>query len=204
MNIFSYVLRHDYGLAPNPFGGHCTLAVCKPGIRKNKNLKLGDWIIGIAGQTLGKPNHLIYAMQVEEKIAFDDYWEDPRFSYKKPIENGSLVQMYGDNFYHIDKDTGEWIQENSAHSKSSSSPNMKHLNRDISGEYVLISQHFYYWGNKAPNIPPKFSEVVNEGRGFKYKKIPKDVKKLFIQWIQQNYESGIQGDPISWKIYLNK
>lgn len=46
MSYFSYVVEHDYGLAPNPFGGYCSLAVCKPGIRGNENLKIGDWIIG--------------------------------------------------------------------------------------------------------------------------------------------------------------
>ena len=29
MHCFRYKLNHDYGLAPNPFGGVMTLAVCK-------------------------------------------------------------------------------------------------------------------------------------------------------------------------------
>ena len=111
MNFFSYVVEHDYGLAPNPFGGYCTLAVCKPGIRKNKNLKIGDWIIGTGSKKLNRLNHLIYAMKVEEKITFEEYWNDRRFRFKRPIVNGSLVQMYGDNFYHKDEQTQEWIQE---------------------------------------------------------------------------------------------
>ena len=202
MNIFSYVLKHDYGLAPNPFGDFCTLAVCKPDIRKNKNLKIGDWVIGTAGQRLGKPNQLIYAMKVEEKISFEDYWSDPRFQYKKPITNGSLVQMYGDNFYHKDKNTGKWIQENSAHSETSTSPNLTHLDTDISGKQVLISQHFYYWGDCAPEVPDDFLEVIHKGRGFKYKKTPNKIKQSFINWITENYQHGIQGDPISWKNYF--
>ena len=66
MNFFSYKLEHDFGLAPNPFGGYCTLAVCKSDIRKNKRLNIGDWIIGIGSQKLKKLNHLIYTMQVSE------------------------------------------------------------------------------------------------------------------------------------------
>jgi len=27
--LFSYVVDHDYGFAPNPSGGFCTLAKCK-------------------------------------------------------------------------------------------------------------------------------------------------------------------------------
>lgn len=36
MRNFSYKIEHDFGLAPNPFGGYCTLAVCKSSIRSNK------------------------------------------------------------------------------------------------------------------------------------------------------------------------
>src|SRR4051812_17344850 len=115
MGYFSYKVEHDYGLAPNPFGGYCTLAVCKPIIRNNKNLAIKDWIIGTGSMKLKRIHQLIYAMQVEEIITFNQYWADPRFQYKKPIINGSLVQMYGDNFYHQDPNTKRWIQEDSAH-----------------------------------------------------------------------------------------
>ena len=37
------------------------------------------------------------------QCSFDQYYNDPRFQCKKPIKNGSLVQMYGDNVYHTDK-----------------------------------------------------------------------------------------------------
>lgn len=201
MKIFSYVLNHDYGLAPNPFGSYCTLAVCKQLIRKNKNLKIGDWVIGTAGKNLGEPDKLIYAMKVEEKLTYEAYWADPRFEYKKPIINGSLVQMYGDNFYHKDKKTGEWIQENSAHSRDDSIPNLSHLNTDTSGEYVLISQHYYYWGDQAPIIPAHLSKVIHQKQGFKYKKIPQDIREFFIEWLK-NYELGLHGSPISWKTHL--
>jgi hypothetical protein len=116
INYYSYKLDHDYGLAPNPFGEYCSLAVCKSSIRKNKNLSVGDWIIGTGSKALGFEHYLIYAMQVTEILTFDEYWEDERFQYKKPVLNGSLIQMYGDNFYHTDKNTGEWIQDQSAHS----------------------------------------------------------------------------------------
>ena len=43
-NLFSYVLRYDDGAAPNPFWGTCTLAICKPAIRRKANL--GDWVVG--------------------------------------------------------------------------------------------------------------------------------------------------------------
>ncbi|WP_347927045.1 hypothetical protein [Pseudomonas helvetica] len=32
--IYSYVITHDHGFAPNPHGGVLTLATCKPVIRR--------------------------------------------------------------------------------------------------------------------------------------------------------------------------
>lgn len=47
MNLYSYVITRDYGFAPNPFWGICSLATCKPQIRQ-RALK-GDWIAGFSG-----------------------------------------------------------------------------------------------------------------------------------------------------------
>jgi hypothetical protein len=140
---------------------------------------------------------LIYAMKVCEKMPFDFYWEDPRFQCKKPVMNGSLITMFGDNFYHKDAQ-GNWIQENSAHSNKDGTCNFDHLNQDTKGENVLISNHFYYFGNSAIAIPDKFYDIICKGRGQKISqgKIIED----FIKWIE-NYKQGVHGDPINWAIY---
>jgi hypothetical protein len=46
--LFSYVVHHDFGLSPNPYGGFCTLAFCK--FRREDGMpnavelaQLGDW-----------------------------------------------------------------------------------------------------------------------------------------------------------------
>lgn len=64
MRLYSYIVAHDTGFAPNPFWGWCTLATCKPRIRKSAGV--GDWIIGLTPKRAG--NRLLYAMKVEEKI----------------------------------------------------------------------------------------------------------------------------------------
>lgn len=202
MKYFSYKIDHDYGLAPNPFHGYCTLAVCKSNIRNNKNLKIGDWIIGIGSKGLGNFHKLIFAMCLEEKITFNEYWEDNRFQLKKPVINGSLVQMYGDNFYHQDPITKDWIQENSAHSLDEGKTNIDHLKRDIGGHFVLISKNFYYFGKNSPTIPQKYLEVCSEGRDMKSNSIPLQIGHNFINWIMSNYPPGIHGDPTSWNIHL--
>jgi hypothetical protein len=51
--LFSYVVDHDNGFAPNPFGGLCTLAKCKYGTPAKRNVvelaNEGDWVIGTGG-----------------------------------------------------------------------------------------------------------------------------------------------------------
>ena len=35
VKLMAYIVRHDSGFSPNPFGGVCTLACCKPAIRRS-------------------------------------------------------------------------------------------------------------------------------------------------------------------------
>ena len=70
MKIYSYVLKHDSGFAPNPFWGFCTLATCKPVIRRNA--KPGDWIIGTGSVYEGRPEKLIYVMHIYEAIPIEE------------------------------------------------------------------------------------------------------------------------------------
>lgn len=199
MLMFAYKLDHDFGLAPNPFWGVMTLAVCKGQIRNNKNLKIGDWIVGSGSKQLKMLNHLIYAMRVDEKITFDAYWEDPRFEIKRPEMKGSLAQIYGDNFYHTVDD--KVIQETSAHNFDNGQPNPIHAQRDANGKYVLISNHFYYFGDKAPEIPQELRGVCCNARGYHYRDISDELKATFIKWLEDNYDLGIHGEPINWQQY---
>lgn len=201
MNCFRYKLDHDYGFAPNPFHGVITLATCKGGIRKNKNLHIGDWIIGLGSVSMNNVHRLVFAMKLEEKLTFDQYWADSRFGCKKPVINGSLLQMYGDNVYHTDTTTGIVKQENCAHSKKNGLPNMGHYKRDIDGKYVLLSTTFYYFGDCAPLIPDKFDYIYKVYRSFRYRDLMNQDKKIqmFIDWITSNFEKGIHGDPCNWK-----
>ena len=61
MRLFSYVVARDYGFAPNPFFGVCTLATCKPIVRRVA--AIGDWIVGTGSKANGRqgPSGLRYA-----------------------------------------------------------------------------------------------------------------------------------------------
>lgn len=72
----------DSGFAPNPYWGYCTLATCKPLIRRTA--KPGDWVIGVGSKAGVGSGKLVYAMHVSEVIAFEQYNSDSRFTPKKP------------------------------------------------------------------------------------------------------------------------
>ncbi|MES2139928.1 MAG: hypothetical protein V4511_09460 [Bacteroidota bacterium] len=205
MIMYSYLIEHDLGLAPNPFGKYCTLAVCKSEIRKSKKLSVGDWIIGTGSSALEETTKkrlkgkLIYAMRVTEKITLEDYWNDKRFQYKKPVMNGTLVTMYGDNFYHKGID-GNWIQDDSAHCMTNGSCNPEHLRKDTRGKNVLISDHFYYFGNMAPAISKELLGVCHTTQGQKIV-TPAELATAFIDWLTSNFQQGIHGDPLNWSEY---
>ncbi len=201
MQCFSYIVARDYGFAPNPFLGTCTLATCKPRIRETA--KIGDWVIGTGSKAFGFKNMLIFAMRVSTKTDFNEYWHDQRFQCKKPFSNGSLKQMYGDNIYTYNAESHEWLQENSHHSNDDGSINQRNMKRDLGSKFVLISEEFYYFGKKAISIPAKFRNknsvnICLESQGYKCK-FPEDFVGEFIDWIQGNNELGYLGDPIQFK-----
>lgn len=204
MNFYSYLVEHDFGLAPNPFGGFCTLTVCKPLIRKSKKLQIGDWIIGTGSKALSKTfghnleHHVIYAMQVSEIIAIENYWNDNRFKCKRPILNGSLPLMYGDNFYHKDNN-GFWIQEDSAHSNNDGTPNKKHLETDISGKNAVVANHFFYFGQAAPCLPNNLHDICHRGIGQKL--LSSELGAKFVSWLTFHFQPKIHGRPVNWIIY---
>ena len=198
MKCFSYKMEHDFGLAPNPFGGVMSLAVCKGQIRNNVNLEIGDWIVGTGSRKMGCEGALIYAMRLEKKITFDEYWDDPTYAIKKPVINGSLLQMYGDNFYHTGE-KGKVIQEPSAHSNNDNTPNEDHTRRDANGKYVLLSNYFFYFGDKAPQIPEELQDICSHSRSYHFRDITEDLLERFIVWLESKFSPGIHGDPRNWK-----
>lgn len=201
MKLFSYVVARDYGFAPNPFYGWCTLATCKPKIRKAAGV--GDWVIGTGAKgKYGLAGHLIFAMRVEETCDFDPYWADSRFSAKKPVLNGSLKQIYGDNIYH--REQGRWKQEDSHHSHADGQSNRHNVKRDTSADRVLISQRFVYFGENAPAVPkcfrpygPTGEEICSPGQG--HRVLSEKLAKAFELWLAQRGKRGLQGMPLEFK-----
>lgn len=199
VRLFSYVVARDYGFAPNPFYGACTLATCKPEIRKHASV--GDWVIGTGSKGKDRQRHLVYVMCVHETMTFNEYWEDGRFQRKKPNLRGSLKQAFGDNIYFLDKE-GQWQQLNSHHSYNDGTPNLNNVKNDTQVNRVLFSTEYAYWGNSGPEIPQEFCDyngvnICCYRRGYK-SKFPEELVSDFLTWFRSLDENGYLGTPLDW------
>ncbi len=198
MRLFSYVVARDYGFAPNPFLGVCTLATCKPIIRRVAST--GDWIIGTGSSKRNRRDVLVYAMRITETMTFNEYWEDERFHRKRPNLRGSKKQAFGDNIYFKD-DADQWHQRDSHHSYRGGAPNPHNIQNDTQTDKILLSTDFAYWGGSGPEIPPKFRNYggfdICARRNYK-NQFPEGLVNEFIAWFRSLGVNGFQGAPLDW------
>jgi len=195
VKLYTYVLAHDTGFAPNPFWGICTLACCKPVIRRTA--KKGDWVLGIGRKKYG--NKLIYAMEVtEEPISYLKYFNDKQYEKKIPdFSKKGLVYKCGDNIYKP-LSNGEYKQLESMHSigEIEDFETKKH---DLGGNNVLISNFFYYFGSKPKDIinQNKKLEPLRVGRAHKCNFDEEVIEEFFK--IIKTFSKGVNAPPRKWK-----
>lgn len=188
--LYSYVLVTDSGLAPNPYHGYCTLAVCKPKIRAKA--QVGDIVIGTgsAAHHVQRGDQVIYAMCVSEVLTTAQYWSDPRFNAKKPNKSSSIY-LVGDNIYEP-LDNCKWNQLPSLHFAHD-------MKRDLSEKFVLISHKFVYFGSDSPTLPHDFvvgsESLIKRGPGHRTES-REEVIDRFVDWIEElGGWSGVRGNP---------
>ena len=176
--LFSYVVDHDTGHAPNPYFGFCTLCRCK--YKKSRNrppnivelAERGDWIVGTGGANPKKSSghhKLVYAMKVEKKLTRGDYFRGRAFVRKRPSGEKTDYRSSGDNV-------------------------RPKTNFEAREQYVLISEsHFYYFGDQAIRIPRELPHLEKKGPGFR-SDFDTEYIRRFEKWIT-SYKPGRQGDP---------
>jgi hypothetical protein len=152
VRIYAYVLKVDSGFAPNPFHGWCTLACCKPAIRRTA--RRGDWVVGITPRDQG--NRIAYAMRVDESLNFEEYWSDLRLRAKRParVVGAPIVERCGDNCYERlgggsfrqVRGLGHWDRDNDREHEGSK-------RTDLGGKRVLVGRRFCYYGTDAVPFP---------------------------------------------------
>ena len=193
--LYTYVVRHDSGFAPNPYHGYCTLACCKPLIRKYA--RPGDWILGGGAVTKGRGAQVVFVMQVSETLTRSEYWDDPRFAAKKPRIDGSYEEWVGDNIYY--EEAGDWRQlpslhSETGHSETGCSPCEDDMDKDLQVDRVLIGENFIYWGADGPFKPHFPTQPLYFGIGHKFRYKPQLVME-FLDWVESVSERGRRADP---------
>lgn len=178
--IFRYVVQYDGGTAPRPFGGVCSLAICKPRIRAKA--QVGDWVVGFRSR---HPGEVLYAMQVTERLTLGEYWEDFRFRDRRPG-----ASPYPDNFYQPTRDGG-LVQV----------PNLVHVlgdtAKDCSGLHVLLSDRYWYFGRNSVPLPNHLLHLVHttQGHAVHIKRRPDDANHLR-EWLA-HWPTGRLGQPLN-------
>lgn len=192
MRLYSYIIKHDSGFAPNPFWGYCTLANCKPVIRRTANI--GDWIVGLSPKSEG--NKIVYAMKVKDILTFKEYFKNKNFHHKKPdFSSGLTLHKLGDNIYQP-LPTGGFKQLRSMHSNlQCRKENSKNKAHDLSGKNVLISKEFVYFGRNAISIPQKLLKL-KVGRAHKNNFSDQFISN-FLLFIK-SHKKGVRASPTIW------
>jgi hypothetical protein len=198
-SCYVYVVDRDFGFAPNPFHGYCTLATCKPGIRSKANV--GDWVVGIGGARLSATGRCIYSMRVTDIVSFDEYWSNPQYRDKKPVRNGSRKMLVGDNIYHRSPQAGAWQQAHSHHSNPDGSPNLHNIANDTRANRVLISRHFLYFGRCAPSLPATMLAKIGYRNVRNYRVFRAGEFDELLDWLISSYGDALNmvlGDPFDF------
>lgn len=198
MDVYSYVVEHDLGFAPNPFENVLTLACCKPQIRKHA--KKGDLVLGMGAAKPGLTGKMSFFMEVSEVLTFNEYWADARFRRKRPNMRGTRYMRYGDNIYH--KPDGEEVfrQAHSFHSLPGGAASSVNLKRDTGKtDNVLIGHNFAFWGKGAIELPADLDMFVIRGRpGHKCRFKSEDIERLSA-WLKTVPERGYRDEPAHWQ-----
>ena len=188
--VFSYVVAHDTGFAPNPFHDWCTLGCCKPKIRATANP--GDLVIGLSRRC----ERIVYAFRVEEALTFAEYWEDPRFRRKRANwDSPSRIEQVGDNAYEPDG-RGGFEQHRSMHwNHARDREGTFNKRRDLRPGKVLVGRAFTYFGGEGPELPGDLN-FLRVGRAHKCRFNGPQVKSC-LEWFASLLR-GLQGRPTIW------
>lgn len=195
--LFSYAMPLDDGAAPNPYWGVCTLAICKPQIRSTA--EVGDWIVGTGSKTARQTNgttkdmsgRVIYAMRVTQKMAMRDYDQHTRehLTGKIPDWSASDHQVrLGDAVY-------SWQGNVITQRLGVHGPSDKE--RDLSGKYALLSDHFYYFGARAIPLPEHLRPIGDTKQAHRVT-LNAPFVESFVVWIDglKHKPGSVIGEPL--------
>jgi hypothetical protein len=163
--LFSYVIDHDLGFAPNPYSGYCTLVHCKfggSGGRRNivEMAKVGDWVMGTGGRNHDSAGNgkVIFLMRVDEIMPFGKFLRDPRFQGRRDCidrGDGNKYALISRNYFYFGRNALT-ISE-------------------LPKEFIAKDLE-----KKGPGFRRDYPPVLLHG---------------LVRWFERDYEIGMHGDP---------
>ncbi len=160
--LFSYCIKSDSGFAPNPYHGICTLVTCKPTLRRHA--KIGDWIaaVGSKNSPIGDISLKVVAiMRVTVKMTMREYdvYCSSELPQKRPnMKSSNFIDRVGDCIYDYSGGSKPELRR-SLHAEED-------MATDLSGEYALLSDHFWYFGDQPIDLPEHLIPIEHR-RGYK-------------------------------------
>lgn len=190
--LFSYTIPVDDGAAPNPFQGMCSLAICKPGIRRVA--KRDDWVAGLGSKNSHSGDfsgHLVFAMRVEEVISLKEYDRQApaRWPHRIPnVHSADLSNRLGDCIYDYSQPSRSPSQRPGVHGAGN-------VETDLGGENVLISRDFYYFGCRPISLPDYLLPICHQTQGHRSDSNARYADQ-FVAWLRSlGLTQGMHGWP---------
>lgn len=176
--LFTYCIRYDDGAAPNPYWGVCTLAICKPVIRRTATE--GDWIVGTGSKRTQTGSDfsgcVVYAMEVTNVVSMPQYdaCTKERLPQKIPdVSSKDLRRRVGDSIYDFSRTPPK--QRKGVHEEGN-------RDTDLGGRNVLLSRNFLYFGNRPHRLPAHLQAIVHQTQGHKVSANDRYVDE-FLRWL---------------------
>jgi Nucleotide modification associated domain 2 len=166
--------------------------ICKPAIRRAA--ATGDWIVGLGSSNspVGDiSHHVMYAMRVTRKMAMQDYDSFCRAECPNKIphwRSHDFSRRVGDCIYDYSNGAPPSIRD-AIHNEGN-------RQTDLSGEYALLSTHYYYFGDQPIKLKQSLFPLIHRTQGHKSLANQPYVDR-FVRWLEGlNFQlAGLFGQP---------
>jgi hypothetical protein len=123
--------------------------------------QIGDWIVGTGSKEFGFDNKVVYAMEVTQKLTMQEYdtYCKEELPGKIPNWRGpTYKERVGDCIYDFDYEPA--CIRRGVHDEDNRPT-------DTGGKNVLLSDHFYYFGEHPVTLPEYLWPIVKQGQAHK-------------------------------------